>query len=81
MLGDTVGRRRAEWMLQLGSLLPPDEALAVGLVDEVVPLDGLDAASAAWMAKLLQARPTAISRRLAEAESARRHPDHHAPQA
>ena len=37
MLVDTVGFRRAERMLQLGSLLKPEEALAAGLVDEVHP--------------------------------------------
>ncbi len=37
MLVDTVGFRRAERMLQLGSLLKPEQALAAGLVDEVHP--------------------------------------------
>ena len=35
MLVDTVGFRRAERMLQLGTLLEPEAALAAGLVDEV----------------------------------------------
>ena len=37
----TIGFRRAELALALGTLFPPDQALEVGLVDEVVNEDGL----------------------------------------
>ena len=53
MLKDTVGRRQAEWMLQLGQLLSADEALHVGMIDEVVPLASLHGASNAKMMELL----------------------------
>lgn len=37
MLVRTIGWRRAELALALGTLFPPDEALGIGLVDAVVP--------------------------------------------
>ena len=44
---DTVGQRRAELGLSLGLLYDPNEALAIGLVDELVPKDKvLEAAQA-----------------------------------
>lgn len=58
LLKDTIGHRRAERMLQLGQLLPPEEALAVGMVDEVVPLAALRDASHDQLHQLLQV-PTA----------------------
>lgn len=36
---DTVGRRQAELGLSLGTLYSPEEAKAIGLVDQVVPAD------------------------------------------
>lgn len=36
-LVNTVGFRRSERLLQLGELVTPQQALAIGLVDEVVP--------------------------------------------
>ena len=36
-MGNTIGHRHAERHLQLGTLMPPADALAVGMVDEVVP--------------------------------------------
>ena len=38
-LVDTVGRRQAELSLSLGTLYSPEEALAIGLVDELVAKD------------------------------------------
>jgi 3,2-trans-enoyl-CoA isomerase len=40
---DTVGRRNAELSLALGTLYSPEEALKIGLVDLVVPLDQVEA--------------------------------------
>jgi len=53
LLANRMGPRPAERMLMLGELLSPDEALAAGLVDEVVSLAGLNNAVAARMAELL----------------------------
>ena len=36
---NTVGHREAERALELGKLYSPQQALAVGMVDEVVPQD------------------------------------------
>lgn len=36
---NTIGHRKAEQLLALGTLLVPDEAYRVGLIDEVVPAD------------------------------------------
>ena len=58
MLVDTVGFRRAERMLQLGTLLEPEGALAAGLVDEVVPLHQLPAATAAALEGLVAMNET-----------------------
>ncbi|KAL1507162.1 hypothetical protein AB1Y20_008013 [Prymnesium parvum] len=54
LLKDTVGQRQAEWMLQLGKLVSPNDALAIGMVDKVVPLSGLHDASHEMLAQLLQ---------------------------
>lgn len=61
MLVDTVGMRPAERMLQLGSLLSPDDAKDVGLVDEVVPLHKLPGASADALEGLLAINANARS--------------------
>tara|TARA_B110001452_G_scaffold111518_1_gene92439 strand:- start:1566 stop:2429 length:864 start_codon:yes stop_codon:yes gene_type:complete len=61
MLVDTVGMRPAERMLQLGSLLSPDDAKGVGLIDEVVPLHKLPGASADALEGLLAINPNARS--------------------
>ena len=36
---DTIGRRRAELALSLGLLYTAEEALEIGLIDELVPMD------------------------------------------
>jgi len=50
-LARAVGPRRAEELLQLGALLPPARALAVGLVDELAPRGAVLAAAAAAAAR------------------------------
>lgn len=42
---DTIGRRRAEIALTLGTLYSPEEALGIGLVDKVVPKSEVRAAA------------------------------------
>lgn len=54
-----LGRRQAERMLQLGALVEPAEALQVGLVDAVVPCEGLVDAARAELAKRLALPPHA----------------------
>lgn len=53
-LVNTIGHRAAEQALQLGLLLPPAEALKVGMVDQVVPEDQVQSTAlsvlARWMA-------------------------------
>lgn len=50
---NTIGHRATEQALQLGSLLPPAEALQVGMVDQVVPEDQLLSTALSVMAKWL----------------------------
>jgi enoyl-CoA hydratase/carnithine racemase len=45
LYAQTVGQRQAYQFLMAGKMLTPTEALAAGLVDQVVPLDGLEAAA------------------------------------
>jgi enoyl-CoA hydratase/carnithine racemase len=61
-----VGPRQAERLLVPGLLVPPPEALRVGLVDEVVAMEGVVPRAVAWANELL-ARP-----RLAMSETRRR---------
>ncbi len=44
-----VGQRNAEKMLPVGAMVDPEGALAVGLVDEIVPIDDVMAASVAFL--------------------------------
>jgi len=49
-----VGQRAAERLLQLGSLVPPSEALRLGMVDETAPsVDAVEAAAVAALRKYL----------------------------
>jgi enoyl-CoA hydratase len=58
-----VGLARARRMLYGGETIPADEALRIGLVDDVVASpDGLDAALARWFATLKPGSPAAIRR-------------------
>jgi enoyl-CoA hydratase/carnithine racemase len=71
-LARQVGARQAERLAVGGLMLRPEEALAVGLVDEVVAPEGVVAAALAWCRDLL-ARPAgamAATRRLARADLA-----------
>jgi enoyl-CoA hydratase/carnithine racemase len=63
----TVGERQAARLGVGGLLLDPGEALKVGLVDEVAPLDEVVPRAVAWAADLLTRPPAAMSatRRLA----------------
>ncbi|XP_004604455.1 enoyl-CoA delta isomerase 1, mitochondrial [Sorex araneus] len=53
-LVNTIGHRAAESALQLGTLFPPAEALKVGIVDQVVPMDQVQSTALAvtsqWLA-------------------------------
>ncbi|KAF6023865.1 ECI1 [Bugula neritina] len=51
---NTVGHREAERALQLGKLYSPQEAVAVGLVDQVVPLESVAATVESTMAQWLK---------------------------
>ncbi len=48
-----VGPRRAEYLGVSGSLVSPEQALAAGLVDEVVPADEVVPHALAWCNKML----------------------------
>lgn len=65
-----LGVRVAEQLAVSGALLTSREALAVGLVDEVVPLDEVVNRATAWCERLLALPPTAMAgtRRLARAD-------------
>jgi Delta3-Delta2-enoyl-CoA isomerase len=62
-----VGPRQAERLAVGGLLLAPDEALRLGMVDEVAPLDEVVPRTIAWAADLLTRPPIAMAttRRLA----------------
>lgn len=49
----TVGHRAAERSLQLGLLYSPQEALKIGLVDDLVPEEKIQARAAEVMAQWL----------------------------
>jgi enoyl-CoA hydratase/carnithine racemase len=56
----SVGRKRALELLFYGELIHAEEALAMGLVNRVVPSDDLEAATRDWAAKLAQKSPVAL---------------------
>jgi enoyl-CoA hydratase/carnithine racemase len=60
-LAYVVGERRAASLAVGGALLGPDEALRVGLVDEVVPVADVVPRALAWARELLATPPTARS--------------------
>ena len=53
-LARVVGRRRAEELCQTGRLLAPDEALSVGLIDRVAPVDEVVSAAVGWCLELVE---------------------------
>lgn len=60
LLQRQVGYRQAMGMLLTGRRLPAAEALACGLVNQVVPPDGLDAAVDRWLAEVLACAPLSL---------------------
>jgi Delta3-Delta2-enoyl-CoA isomerase len=65
-----VGPRRAEHLGVSGALLSPQEALAVGLLDELAPVEEVVARAQSWCARILALPPEAmtLTRRQARAD-------------
>ncbi len=57
-----VGRRQAERMCTTAALLGTDEALRIGLVDEVLPGDRVLPRAKEWLEQLLQLPPETLKR-------------------
>jgi enoyl-CoA hydratase/carnithine racemase len=55
-----VGRKKALELLLYGNLIPASEALALGLVNRLVPKDELDAQARQWAAELAKKSPVAV---------------------
>lgn len=55
-----VGLRRAKRMALLGEMVPADDALAWGLVSEVVPVDELEAVARDWARRLAEGPTVAL---------------------
>lgn len=70
LLARVVGRHRAERLLVAGELVDAQQALAIGLVDEVVAIDAVTPRAMAWMATLLAlpAQPMLQTRAIARAD-------------
>jgi 2-ketocyclohexanecarboxyl-CoA hydrolase len=60
-LARIVGEKKAREMWYLCRRYSAAEALAMGLVNAVVPADGLDAEVARWCAEIVEKSPTAIA--------------------
>jgi enoyl-CoA hydratase/carnithine racemase len=60
-LARVVGRRQAERLCQTGSLLAPSEALEVGLVDRIEPVDRVVASAVQWCRELTELPPHALA--------------------
>lgn len=60
LLPRIVGEKKAREMVMLCEQLTADEALALGLINKVVPVDQLDEAVDAWCQKLLSLSPQAL---------------------
>lgn len=67
-----IGLRRAKQMAFFGDMLSAQEALAFGLVNQVVPVDELDALADAWGRRLASGPTTAFGliKRMLDASSA-----------
>lgn len=61
LLPRLVGRARALQVLLLGQPIAADEALRLGLVNAVVPLDELMPTAQLWAARMMKATPAAIA--------------------
>jgi methylglutaconyl-CoA hydratase len=59
-LTNAVGRRHARRLALLASRIGANEAKRIGMIDEVVPRDGLDAAVQAWVDELLRNGPESL---------------------
>ena len=57
----TVGPRKAEILCVSGRLVEPDEALVLGLVDEVAPMEMVVERARLWCEKILEAPPHALA--------------------
>jgi enoyl-CoA hydratase/carnithine racemase len=57
----TVGPRDAEILCVSGRLVEPDEALALGLVDEVAPMEMVVERARLWCEKTLESPPHALA--------------------
>ena len=62
-----VGLRQAERLATAAMMVPPDEALAIGLVDELAPMEDVVARSLARCQRLLALPPRAMSETRANA--------------
>lgn len=62
LLPRLIGERRAAGLLLTGEGLDAAEALRVGLVHAVLPVDGFEAGAAAWIGKLLALSGAALRR-------------------
>jgi enoyl-CoA hydratase/carnithine racemase len=60
LLPGLIGWGRTREMLLTGALIPAAEALAMGLVQKLVPAADLDAAVEAWVAVICRAPPQAV---------------------
>jgi enoyl-CoA hydratase/carnithine racemase len=64
-----VGSRRADWLAVEGRMIGPEEALAAGLVDEVVPPERVVERARDWLRELLALPREAMLRTRAAARS------------
>jgi len=60
LLPGLIGWGKARAMLLTGELSTAAQALAMGLVEKVVPQDGLEAAVDGWLVAICRATPLAI---------------------
>jgi enoyl-CoA hydratase/carnithine racemase len=56
----SVGRKKALELLLYGNLIPASEALALGLINRVVPKDQLETEARLWAEELAQKSPLAV---------------------
>ena len=56
-----VGQKKALELLLYGELIKADQALALGLINRVVPMDDLDTAALAWARDLAKKSPLAVN--------------------